>query len=286
MRDPGSTASGQMSEAHFKLIAALAYDEAGLVFPPSKASLVRSRINRRLRALNMSDFSTYCAFVTSNDGKVERRMMISSLTTNISNFFREAHHFELLQDTVLPPLLKRARSGGRVRIWSAGCSNGQEAYSIAMTIADMAADFQGLDIKILASDIDPEVIRTAKRGFYPNNEVRDVPTNYADKFLTTASCNGHSGVEVIPALRAMISFRELNLLHDWPMSRPFDVIFCRNVVIYFDARTQENLWQKFHAITASGGWLIVGHSERLSETTKTDFETAGPTAYHRPDVAA
>jgi len=271
-----------MSDADFKAISDIAYKEAGLVFLPEKASLVQSRINRRLRQLKINSFSEYTSFVESEEGRTERRKMISSLTTNISNFFRESHHFDILRDQVLPGLLSRARSGGRVRIWSAGCSTGQEPYSIAMTLLDLAADAANLDIKILASDIDPNVIATAQQGYYDIRSISDIDHSLQQEFLTPVKSSNKNGFRIADPIRNLVSFRELNLLSRWPISGTFDVIFCRNVVIYFDEATQLSLWPRFESVTAPDGWLFVGHSERLSDKLETEFITAGPTAYHRP----
>jgi len=274
-----------MSDAEFKAISDIAYKEAGLVFLPEKASLVQSRINRRLRQLKISSFSEYTAFVESEEGRTERRKMISSLTTNISNFFRESHHFDILRNQVLPTLLSRARNGGRVRIWSAGCSTGQEPYSIAMILLDLAPDAADLDIKILASDIDPDVIATAEQGYYDIRSISDIDPDLQEKFLAPVKPGEKPGFRIADPVRKLISFRELNLLSRWPISGTFDVIFCRNVVIYFDEVTQLSLWPRFESVTAPGGWLFVGHSERLSDKLETGFVTAGPTAYHRPPSA-
>ena len=271
-----------MSNADFKAISDIAYKEAGLVFLPEKASLVQSRINRRLRQLKINSFSEYTSFVESEEGRTERRKMISSLTTNISNFFRESHHFDILRDQVLPGLLSRARSGGRVRIWSAGCSTGQEPYSIAMTLLDLAADAANLDIKILASDIDPNVIATAQQGYYDIRSISDIDHSLQQEFLTPVKSSNKNGFRIADPIRNLVAFRELNLLSRWPISGTFDVIFCRNVVIYFDEATQLSLWPRFESVTAPDGWLFVGHSERLSDKLETEFITAGPTAYHRP----
>jgi len=271
--------SPDMSETDFRAIADIAHREAGLAFPVEKAPLVQSRITRRLRKLRLKKFSDYIAFVTSPQGAAELRVMISSLTTNVSSFFRESHHFDIFREQAFPPLLSRARAGGRIRIWSAGCSTGQEPYSIAMTILDMTPDAQKLDIKILATDIDPNVIAIAKAGFYPRRDVESIDPDYQHRFFTAAQNGTSDGYRVNPQLQDLISFRELNLLHQWPMSGRFDAIFCRNVVIYFDEETQLSLWPRFENATAPEGWLFVGHSERLSEKIKTDFTTAGPTAY-------
>lgn len=271
-----------MSDSEFQTISDIAYRDAGLVFLPEKAPLVQSRINRRLRQLKIKKFSDYATFVESEHGLAERKIMISSLTTNVSNFFRERHHFAILKNQILPDLLIRARAGGRIRLWSAGCSTGQEPYSIAMTLLDIAPDAPELDIKILATDIDPNVILTAKQGYYDEKSIDDIDESLQKKFLSIETNGRKSGFQISDTIRNLVSFRELNLLSEWPMSGVFDVIFCRNVVIYFDEITQMSLWPRFEAVTARSGWLFVGHSERLSDQLKTEFITAGPTAYLRP----
>lgn len=274
-----------MTDAEFKAISEIAYKEAGLVFPQEKAPLVQSRINRRLRQTKINSFAKYIAFVESQQGLSERRVMISSLTTNVSNFFRESHHFDILREAILPDLLARARAGGRIRIWSAGCSTGQEPYSIAMTILDVAPDASGLDIKILATDIDPNVITTAKQGYYDANSVDGIHETLQEKYLEIIKNGPKTGFKISNTVQDMVSFRELNLLSEWPFSGTFDVIFCRNVVIYFDEITRMSLWPRFEAATGRDGWLFVGHSERLSDQLNTEFITAGPTAYRRPSLS-
>ena len=274
-----------MSNADFKAIANIAYKDAGLVFPPEKASLVQSRINRRLRQLKLGSFSDYTAYVESEQGRDERRKMIFSLTTNVSSFFREPHHFDIFRDQVLPGLLVRARAGERIRLWSAGCSTGQEPYSIAMLLLDAAPDVADLDVKILATDIDPNVLITAKQAYYISNVIKDIDLTLQKKYLEPATRGAQAGYVITKTVRDLVSFRELNLLVQWPISGTFEVIFCRNVVIYFDEKTQLSLWPKFESVTAPGGWLFVGHSERLSEKLVTNFTTAGPTAYRLPTLA-
>lgn len=278
-----STPNGRiMSDTDFQTISDIAYKEAGLVFLPEKVSLVQSRIDRRLRKLKINNFSEYTAFVKSDQGLAERKVMISSLTTNVSSFFRESHHFDILREQVLPNLVSRARAGGRVRLWSAGCSTGQEPYSIAMTLLDVAPDSQTLDVKILATDIDPNVIFTAKHGYYEEMSLGDICEPFQEKYTEIVKNGRKTGFRMTEAVRNIVSFRELNLLSLWPISGRFDVIFCRNVVIYFDEETQLSLWSRFESVTAPDGWLLVGHSERLSERIETTFVTVGPTAYHRP----
>jgi len=277
--EPSQPNTFAMSDAEFKAIADIAYKEAGLVFLPEKASLVQSRINRRLRKLRLRSFSDYTSLVESEQGFEERKIMISSLTTNVSNFFREAHHFEILRTQVLPPLISRARNGGRVRLWSAGCSTGQEPYSMAMTLLDVAPDIANLDIKILASDIDPNVIATAKQGYYDIRSARDLSDSFLERYTQPQKKGSQEGFIVSDTIRNLVSFRELNLLKPWPISGLFDAIFCRNVVIYFDKVTQQALWPRFEAVMADDGWIFMGHSERLSDQIETNFVAAGPTAY-------
>lgn len=269
-----------MSTTDFQAISNIAYREAGLVFAPEKISLVQSRINRRLRQLKIKSFSEYASFVETEQGLAERKVMISSLTTNVSNFFRESHHFDILREQVLPPLVSRARAGEKIRLWSAGCSTGQEPYSLAMTLLEIAPDAPKLDIKILATDIDPNVISTGRLGFYEERSRNEIDESFRAKYIATAENGYKTGFKMKDVVRNLVSFRELNLLAKWPISVKFDAIFCRNVVIYFDEETQLSLWPRFEAVTAPDGWLFVGHSERLSDRLKTNFVVAGPTTYN------
>ncbi|WP_343078861.1 protein-glutamate O-methyltransferase [Ostreiculturibacter nitratireducens] len=256
-------------------IAAIAHAEAGIVIAPGKTSMVQSRLAKRLRALSLQDYASYIALVESAEGAEERRRMISSLTTNVSHFFREAHHFELLREKTLPPLISRLRRGGRARIWSAGCSTGQEAYSIAMTMLDMAPDVATQDFRILATDIDPVVIVTGRTAVFESTACETIPPNLRQKFLEPVP----GGMRIAAAARRLVSFRELNLHGAWPMKGRFDAIFCRNVVIYFDAQSQRKLWPRFAAALLPDGWLFVGHSERVPTVPAMGFETVGITTY-------
>ncbi|MFP1644886.1 CheR family methyltransferase [Pontitalea aquivivens] len=269
------------SKADVARIAAILHEAAGIVIAPGKQSMVQSRLAKRLRALGLTDFASYLALVTSDRGAEERRRMVSALTTNVTHFFREAHHFETLRTKVLPPLLQHARARQRVRLWSAGCSSGQEAYSIAMTIADLAGpDLDRLDLKILATDIDGDMVARGTAALYDAASIEGVPDAMRQRFLTPEA----GGFRVVPALRAMVSFRELNLHDRWPMKGCFDVIFCRNVVIYFDAPTQEKLWARFETALTPGGWLFVGHSERVPLRANGALRTAGITTYRRDEI--
>ena len=270
------------TEAELKVIAQILHRESGIVIAAEKGSMVQSRLAKRLRALGLSQYQPYIDLVQSEAGADERRQMISALTTNVTHFFRENHHFETLRNEALPELLARARAGGRVRIWSAGSSNGQEAYSIAMTLAEAAPDLDKLDIRILATDIDPVMVARGAAGIYDAATVEAVPEALRKAYFSAKE----GGFQIIERLRNLVTFRELNLHHPWPMKGRFDVIFCRNVVIYFDPQAEEMLWQRFEAALAPRGWIHVGHSERIPLERGRRLTTAGITTYRLPDEAA
>jgi chemotaxis protein methyltransferase CheR len=216
-------------------IAGMIYSDAGIALNETKASLVYSRLSKRLRQIGMRSFRDYCALVGSNEGVAERREMLSFLTTNFTRFFRENHHFEHLRKDVLPDLVTRAKTGGRVRIWSAGCSDGQEPYSIALTLLGMVPNAATMDIRILATDIDPKIIAQAKAGIYDPQAIETVDAAMRKQWFTPV---GDRRFQINEQVKQLITFRELNLMAQWPFRGPFDVIFCRNVVIYFDEPTQ------------------------------------------------
>lgn len=274
MRD--ATANQELDEGIFDTLAALAYSESGLNLVPEKRLMVQSRLRHRLRALSMRDFASYAALVTSADGVPERRHMISALTTNVSHFFREPHHFALLTERVMPVMQAKARAGERVRVWSAGCSNGQEPYSILMHLLMHAPDLAEADFRILATDIDPRVVAHGVAGRYSTQQTAAVPQGAAD-FLVPTDVPGT--IQIRDDLRALVSFRELNLLSDWPMKGRFDAIFCRNVVIYFDVATQEKLWPRFARALAPHGLFFLGHSERVISPGAFGLNCIGPTTY-------
>ncbi|WP_261397845.1 CheR family methyltransferase [Maritimibacter alkaliphilus] len=271
-----------MSDAAFTAISGLAKSEAGLILPVGKMTMVQSRLRKRLLAIGIEDFDSYVSFVSSREGEAERKSMISALTTNVSHFFREGHHFEILRNQVLPGLLARARRGERIRIWSAGCSSGQEPYSIAMCLLEAAPDIARYDIRILASDIDEAILARAEEAVYSVQQISGLPEPLRQRYLLTGPTP--DTVRVARPVCQLVSLRQLNLLGQWPMRRPFDVIFCRNVVIYFDTATQAGLWPRFHAALQPDGWLFLGHSERVSENAHALFTSIGMTAY-RPTTA-
>jgi chemotaxis protein methyltransferase CheR len=263
----------------FKKIASIIHAHAGIALAEGKAALVYSRLAKRLRNLGLESFKDYCALVSGHDGLDERQAMLTALTTNVTRFFREPHHFDHLRDKVMPKLAEIARRGGRVRLWSAACSSGQEPYSIALTILSVLPEAASLDVKILATDIDPKILEEAREGAYSDEAIQPVPTPLRGKWLKRAAMGVDKPWRVGDEIAEMVSFRELNLIGDWPMSGRFDVIFCRNVVIYFDEATQERVWNRFIPLMQPGATLCIGHSERVSGAAADRLTSVGLTTY-------
>lgn len=260
-------------------IAAMIYSDAGIALNDSKASLVYSRLSKHIRNLGLSGFRAYCQLVASPEGSAERREMLSHLTTNFTRFFRENHHFEHLRDEVLPGLIQRAKSGGRVRIWSAASSDGQEPYSIALTVFQAFPNVLDYDFKILATDIDPKILAIARQGAYDEQALETVSPAIRKQWFKEVEIGGRRKFQVDDRLKRLITYNELNLMAQWPFKGKFDVIFCRNVVIYFDEPTQMRIWTRFAELLPIGGHLYIGHSERVSGDSKNDFDNIGITTY-------
>ncbi|MEP9375048.1 protein-glutamate O-methyltransferase [Mesorhizobium sp. KR1-2] len=261
-------------------IAAMLQADAGIHLSDSKAALVYSRLSKRLRALGLPSFAAYCALLAGPDGGAERRQMLAALTTNVTAFYREPHHFAHLGERVLPPLLAAARRGGRVRLWSAACSNGAEPYTIALTILGQMPDAAAHDIKVLATDIDPNMVAAGHAGVYGEPALRPVPAELRRRwFVPARAADGGKAWAVADELRQLVAFRELNLIGDWPMSGRFQAIFCRNVVIYFEEATQARIWSRFVPLLAPGGQLYIGHSERVSGPAAASLQSDGITTY-------
>jgi chemotaxis protein methyltransferase CheR len=184
-----------------------------------------------------------------------------------------------LKSHVLPPLLKQAARGARIRIWSAACSSGQEPYSIALTILSVVPDAAAHDIKVLATDIDPHILEVGKKGVYAESLLADIPPDLRKRFFEPHRGDGEQQWRVSEAVRSLVTFRPLNLMQDWPMRGAFHAIFCRNVVIYFDEPTQQRLWSKFVPRLEPGGWLYIGHSERVSGPASAQLGSDGISTY-------
>jgi chemotaxis protein methyltransferase CheR len=274
--DPGT--EFEMSERDFQSIARLVKQETGIVLGPQKRNLVYGRLSKRLRLHRLNDFGSYLELLQGPNSATEFREMLNAITTNLTAFFREAHHFEMLEQEILPALMRRrTQSGERLRLWSSACSSGEEAYSMAMAVASVLQHFPRCDVKILATDIDTQMVRTAAAGIYDEKRIEAVPPRFRSRFLKTANDGQYS---VTDELKSLVTFRELNLFDRWPMKGPFDVILCRNVMIYFDKVGQDQLFDRFADYLPTDGWLLIGHSETVP-AANTRFIRSGKTAYRR-----
>jgi chemotaxis protein methyltransferase CheR len=275
---PVPTGEFPFTWSDFRQIAQLVHSESGIVLEDSKVNLVYSRLAKRLRAIGLKTFREYCALVDGEEGVDERQAMIAAMTTNVTRFFRESHHFDYLRTEVLPGLAAAARSGRRVRIWSAGCSSGEEPYSIALTLLSAMPDIGSYDVVILASDLDHHMIERGRAGIYDAKLVESIPPNLRGKFLEPIQDKGGLSYQMAEPVRALVRFNKLNLLGSWPMKGKFDFIFCRNVMIYFDEPTQNSIWKRFAEILTPGAPLFIGHSERIA-TEHQPFDLVAQTTY-------
>jgi len=268
----GAFAEVQLSADQFATVAAMIYDHAGINMRAGKEGLVRARLSKRLRALALTDYDEYLAFVSSPSGRSEFTHMVDALTTNKTSFLREVAHFEFLRDQVFPKLT------GPVRLWSAGCSSGEEPYTMAMLLNETFSNARARDIRILATDISERVLGTASTGAYNADAMTDVPAAWMQKYWKRHRSDTRDVYQAGAELRRMIHFAKLNLMDKWPMKGPFDAILCRNVMIYFDKLTQEKLVARYHALLKPGGFLFVGHSESLTGITH-GFRYVQPAVY-------
>ncbi|MBN1363593.1 MAG: protein-glutamate O-methyltransferase CheR [Syntrophaceae bacterium] len=272
----------ELSSEQFAKISRLVYQISGINLYEGKEDLVKSRLLKRLNQLNISDFNQYLKYIANDKTGTEIGAMVDMLTTNKTNFFRESEHLNFLREEIIPGWGK-----GPIRIWSAGCSSGEEPYSIAITLCEAIHDIGKYDIKILATDISNRMMEQARQGLYDEELLKDMPRQLKYKYFNRIETRDSHGniryshkYRVISQLQSMVSFAKLNLMGDWPMRGLFDVIFCRNVMIYFDRRTQENLVKRFSSVLRESGYLLVGHSESLTFLTK-DYIYLKPAVYQK-----
>lgn len=268
-----------LGDAEFEFIRHVIGENAGIVLGPNKRQLVQGRLARRLRELGLATYEAYCEHVR-NSGPEELVGLINAITTNVTSFFRENHHFEALASYMIPEALKRNQQTRRLRIWSAGCSTGEEPYCIAMVLSEGLPSAERWDAKILATDIDSDVIATAQQGIYPADRLSSIPEARLRRCFRRGVGANAGRAMVQPDVARFITFRTLNLLQSWPMSGPFDIIFCRNVMIYFDQVTRERLVSRFASLLAPGGYLCLGHSESMHGGTA-PFQLVGKTIYRK-----
>lgn len=253
------------TEADFRRIAGMLKEQSGIHLSESKAALVYARLSKRIRQLKLRSFQEYCRLVSERGGEEERGRMLSALTTNLTRFFREPHHFEHLKTAVLEPIAAAVRDGAKLRLWSSACSTGEEPYSMAMTVLSVLPDAARHDVRILATDIDPQVVARAKQGAYRADAVASVAPALRDRWMRRASDADDADWIVGDEVRALVTFNTLNLIADWPMRQRYQAVFCRNVVIYFEEDVQDALWERFRSVLTPDGRLFVGHSERVGD---------------------
>ena len=271
-----------MQKREFQQFSSFIYDQVGIQLPPAKKTMLESRLQKRLKLLGIPSFAEYGNFVFSPEGaRMELVHLIDAVTTNKTDFFREPGHFRFLAETALPAIMKRrdiSRSHP-VRIWSAGCSSGEEPYTLAMVLAEFAAAHHDCSFSILASDISTRILETAKKAIYPEERVGDIAMDIKKKYLLRSKDRNRSLIRIRPELRAKVAFRRINFMDsDYGVTEKMDIIFCRNVIIYFDKPTQQNLMEKFHRQLRPGGYLFLGHSETMNGID-IDLKSVGATVY-------
>ena len=278
--DSGQSAPSRefaMTERDFKTIIARVRQVTGIVLGDNKRDLVYGRLGRRLRVLGCTSFAEYLALLDGPNAEAEQVALVNAITTNLTGFFREAHHFEALSKKVIPGFATSPAAGRRLRIWSAGCSSGEEPYSLAMTVHRALPDITRWDALILATDIDTDMIATCQAGRYDAAKAAPIPPELLRSYARPVD---DTTVEMTDTLKSLIRFKQLNLLEPWPMQGQFDVIFCRNVVIYFDKETQRILFDRFANMLSPEGWLFIGHSESLFRVCDR-FQHLGRTVYRK-----
>jgi len=267
------------SNEDFNSLRALVHKHKGISLSDAKRELVYGRLSRRLRALGLDSFRDYRNLLSADPEGQEMVEFCNAITTNLTSFFRESHHFDHLRDQVLAPLGTRP-PGQRLRIWSAGCSSGEEPYSIAMTVRESLTEASRHDIKILATDLDSEVLSRGREGLYTEDRIKGMSQARISTFFHEKLEGAIRRYAVTPNLRELITFKQLNLMNELPMRGPFDVIFCRNVIIYFDKDTQRDLFRRFAQLQRPGDVLFLGHSESMFKVSAA-YTLVGRTVYRR-----
>ncbi|GLR00139.1 CheR family methyltransferase [Dyella mobilis] len=276
-----SLGSLALGDNEFEFLRDFVYQYCGIVLGEQKRQLVQGRLLRRLRALGLKDFAGYCE-ILRRDPQGELGELASVISTNVTSFFREMHHYDLLVDELLPRWLEqKKKDGGRLRIWSAGCSTGEEPYALAMVLAE-ALERTGskVDARILATDLSPQALEQARAATYALERMGGISEARRQRWFLRGEGAYEGYAQVHPRLRELVTIQPLNLLHDWPMRGPFDAIFCRNVVIYFDKPTKQRLFDRYAGLLEQGGYLFLGHSESMYGLSDS-FDLVGRTVYRK-----
>ncbi|HEU4590931.1 MAG TPA: protein-glutamate O-methyltransferase CheR [Steroidobacteraceae bacterium] len=268
-----------LSRSEFERLRELVREHTGIALSDAKRQLVYGRLARRLRALKLESFAEYIKLIERGE-PAELEEFVNAVTTNLTSFFREPHHFEYLGRELLPDVAARSDGTNRLRIWCCAASTGEEPYSIAMVLREAQAHLAGWDVKMLATDLDSAVLATAAAGIYTDERFKGMDPKRMSRFFEKGVGAQDGKFRVREELRSLITFRQLNLMHEWPMRGPFDAIFCRNVIIYFDKATQRTLFERMAALQRPGDFLFLGHSESLYRVSDR-YELIGRTVYRR-----
>jgi len=267
-----------LTDKDFDRIRKLVIEHTGISLSDAKRNLVYGRLAKRLRKMEIGDFGSYIQLLESPAGEEELANFTNAITTNLTSFFRENHHFEFLKSNVLPKLLRDNAGTKKIRVWSAGCSTGEEPYSIAMAIREVIPENKDWDIRILATDLDTNVLAHAQAGVYSVERINNVSKSRMKRWFMRGKGNMQDSAKIRAELQQLISFRQLNLMKPWPIKNQFDIIFCRNVVIYFDKPTQRVLFKRYHEVLKDTGHMFIGHSETMFKVSE-DFNLIGNTIY-------
>jgi chemotaxis protein methyltransferase CheR len=272
-----------LTEEDFRKISDIVYEHCGINLHNGKKELVRARVAKRLRSGNFKTFSEYIKYVLQDKTGTEFSILIDSLSTNLTGFFREPQHYAFLRSEFLPLLMERKKKKRdfRIRAWSAGCSSGEEPYSLAMTLLEAIQDTGRWYVKVFANDISTTMLETAQKGIYEKERVEPIPSLLRQKYLILHRKGNRRVFEVGKILRDTVTFKHMNLVKDWVIREPLDFIFCRNVMIYFDKSTQARLLNRFWHLLSPGGMLFTGHSESLIGIDH-KFNYIQPTMYLKP----
>ena len=254
----------RLSNRNFEALARYIYDYSGIKMPSSKMTMLEGRLRRRLRATGISSFNDYCDYLFKHDGiETESIYLIDAVTTNKTDFFREPKHFEYMEQVALPELVSAGHK--RIRLWSSACSTGAEPYTMAMIMQEFVDGQSGIDYRILATDLSTEVLQAARRGVYARDMIVPVGSEMRRKYVMMARDTTRSDVRIHPRLRSMVGFARLNLMDNaYKVGDPMHLIFCRNVLIYFDKPTQAKVLSRLCDCLLPGGYLFVGHSETVT----------------------
>lgn len=272
----------ELSVRDFNQFRSLVYEKCGINLGDGKIDLVRARLSKRLRQIGMNSFREYYRLVTEDSSGAELVCLMDAISTNLTSFFREKKHFDFMTDHILPGISGKPVSGQarEFRVWSAGCSSGEEPYSISISLNEFAESSPGFTFSILATDISTKVLDKAIAGVYDYERLAGMPTGTRNRFFLRGNGKMDGYVKVKPRLRKAVTFKRLNLMEPFPFRENFDLIFCRNVMIYFDKPTQEKLVSKYHESLRPGGHLFIGHSESLMGITHS-FQYVQPTIYRK-----